>query len=319
MQKEIKNLLDRACEAYDKGTPFISDSLFDELANKYDYHEFSPDSYAKKGKHEYKMYSLQKVFDKDPEPSTIQGQETLESPKLDGAAISLLYIDGYLVRGLTRGDGDIGEDITDKVYLLVPSYIPYSGKVQISGEVVANKNVENSRNIAAGALHKKDIEEFKVTALENDLCFVAYNVYPYLELQYLHDMQRLKQNRFHTILDRNFLSSYPTDGTVYRINDNQTYENLGYTAKHPRGAYARKKSSDVETKETTLLDVIWQVGSSGKVTPVGIFEEINIDGANVNRATLHNKKFIEDMELDIGDTILVTRSGGIIPKVITKL
>jgi len=319
MREEIKRLLDTACENYDKGTPFMTDAVFDELAGVYGYTEYAPTEYSAKGMHEYPMYSLQKVFDNEPFPTRFKNNKTIESPKLDGAAVGLTYVDGYLVRGLTRGDGSVGEDITEKMYALAPYYIPYTDTVQITGEVVGDKEIPNSRNFVAGALHQKDVEVFRQKINEGSIRFIAYGVFPFLDLDYLRDILRLKQAKFHTILDKSMLKIYPTDGTVFRINDNKVYHELGFTAKHPRGSIALKKTSDVEIKETTLTDVVWQVGSSGKVTPVAEFDEVILDDAKVSRATLHNKGFIEDMDLDIGDTILVCRSGGVIPKIVGKL
>lgn len=308
-------LLKRAWSAYAKGNPFMSDAEFDALASSYGFDTFEEGEPEKKAKHAYRMYSLQKVFDEEPSP--IEGMQ-VTSPKLDGAAISLYYgKNGVLVQGITRGDGIEGEDITDKVYLLpnVPRKIDLQN-VQISGEIVVPKDIENARNYASGALHLKSANEFKQRA--RYMKFIAYAITPYINKQYIEDLQLLTNQGFATILDDG-LNAYRQDGTVYRLNDNKAYEAAGYTAKHPRGAYARKQSSDVEIKETILQEVIWQVGRSGKITPVALFDEIVIDDAKINRATLNNVGFLEEMQLEIGDTILVTRSGGIIPKVLGKL
>ena len=313
---DIRKLLDRATSAYDKGEPFMSDAEFDALALKYDYNEFGSEPEVK-AKHLYKLYSLQKVFDSDPEPSTMQGI-TVRSPKLDGAAISLTYIDGTLVKGITRGrDGIEGEDITANVYHLVPTKIKNTNTIQVDGEVVCDKSIENARNYAAGSLRLKSSTEFKERC--EHLNFVAYSVRPFQNTTYTEDMNLLFDMGFFTIQTMGIEDHYRMDGEVFRLDDNKQFYDLGYTAKHPRGAYARKMSSAVEIKETTLLDVIWGVGRTGAVTPVAIFENVVIDDANISRATLHNVGFIEEMELAIGDTILVTRSGGIIPKVLGKV
>jgi len=316
--KSVINLLDKAWEAYAKGEPFITDAEFDALASKYGYTHFSEGVLDRKARHVFPMYSLQKVF--DDEPSPLNPGEQIISPKLDGAAISLIYQDGILVQGCTRGDGIIGEDITDKVYLIdsIPKVVSKQVN-QVTGEIVCSKNLENARNFVSGALHVKSLKEFEETKASK-LIFVAYAVQPFLTDTYEHDLQVLEDSKFITILDAEYCKKFfRTDGTVYRLNSNKAYELAGYTAKHPKGAYARKLSSDVEIKETTLLDVVWQVGKTGVVTPVAIFEEVVIDDARINRATLHNKGFIEDMDLELGDTILITRSGGIIPKVLGKV
>ena len=317
MEENVKKLLDRAWVAYDAGTPIMSDEIFDELSSRYHYDDFGSDAIVK-AKHKYPMHSLQKVYDDEPSPLQ-QGKETIESPKLDGSAVSLLYVEGVLVLGLRRGKGGIeGEDITDKMYQLVPNEIGVSGVHQVEGEVVCPKDIKNARNFASGALGTKDLAEF-IDNKSDKLTFIAYGVKPAITEQYSMDMAVLMANNFVTVLQPELKDHFRTDGTVYRLDDNELFDSLGFTAKHPRGAYARKLSSDVAIVETTLLDCIWQVGRTGKVTPVAIFENVVIDDANITNATLHNAGFIEEMDLDIGDTILVTRSGGIIPKVLGKV
>ena len=324
--KNVINLLNRATIAYHQGEPFLSDDEYDALVDKFEDVPFTEGKIRKKAIHLFPMYSLQKVFDEDETPSTMQGiytlqGETIESAKLDGAAISLLYEDGSLVKGITRGDGIEGEDITDKVYLIpsIPHCITGKGKIQITGEIVVAKEIENARNFASGALHTKSNKEF-IEEKANHLIFIAYGIQPFRYSTYLEDMEGLEAcYGFLTILDTEYCEKFfRTDGTVFRINNNTDFNNLGYTAKHPRGAYARKLSSDVAIEETPLLDVTWQVGRTGAVTPVAHFEEIIIDDARINRATLHNAGFLQNMDLEIGDLILVTRSGGIIPKVLGK-
>ena len=195
----------------------------------------------------------------------------------------------------------------------VPKTIKVPGVVQIAGEVVTklSSKVENRRNFASGAIRLKNPDEFP----KDDLVFIAYSITPTIGEHYVNDMHMLEDNGFTSVLWAK-PSEYPSDGYVFRINLNHHFNKLGTTAKHYKGAYARKLRSDVEVLETTLREVIWQVGRTGKVTPVAIFDEIVIEDAKITKATLHNAGFIEDMELDIGDTILVTRAGGVIPKVV---
>ena len=166
----------------------------------------------------------------------------------------------------------------------------------------------------SGALHLKDLEEF----LTRKLVFVAYGVQPALSNSYSSDMLSLSKYGFNVVTIGTW-EEYPQDGKVVRVDDNQLYTNLGFTDKHPRGALAIKRRKDVVIVPTKLLDVTWQVGKGGKVTPVATFEPVVIEDANITRATLHNPGFIEELNLSIGDTILITRSGGIIPKVVGKL
>jgi DNA ligase (NAD+) len=127
----------------------------------------------------------------------------------------------------------------------------------------------------------------------------------------------LKSWGFNTVFEDSLHKIYPTDGIVFRVNNNEIFEGLGYTAKHPRGAYAKKTRG--ECVETVLLEVEWGVSKTGKVTPVAIFDSINIDGKIINRATLNNPGFIQALDLHIGDTIAVRLAGMIIPEVVHKV
>jgi len=306
----MREYLNDCTKAYYEGEPIIPDELYDTLCNLYTGSINSPTVGSPGGdcKHHRQMYSLNKTYDiKD-----VTKEFNVESPKLDGAAVSLLYINGILRVGLTRGDGVVGKDITETLKLLVPTSST-NGILFVTGEVVAHKDIPNSRNFASGALNLKDLSEFKRDRLSK-LQFVAYGVYPELTNSYCDDMSLLEFDGFKTVLS-NGLEDYFTDGVVYRIDAYKVYNDLGYTSKHPRGAIAFKEYEVGDTYETTLLDVVWQVGGS-KVTPVALFEEIDIDGAKVSKATLHNAGFIETLGLDIGDRILVRRAGKIIPQVI---
>ena len=305
--------LTKCQEAYHKGRPLISDEEFDVLAEKYNFYEVGAMPTGIKKSHLYRMYSLQKVYEED-NPSFPQ-ETIVQTPKLDGSAISLLYVDGILVLALTRGDGIVGEDITDKIVsaALVPITIPKEGAIQITGEIVAKKTIENPRNYVSGALHLKDLEQF----LSRELTFVAYGIQPYMSDSYMADMTWLKHIDFNTVTMGTW-EEYPQDGKVARIDSNESYEKMGYTAKHPRAAWAIKRRADVAIIPTVLREVVWQLGKGGKVTPVAKFDEIVIEDAKITRATLHNAGFVEEWDFHIGDRILITRSGGIIPKVVGK-
>jgi DNA ligase (NAD+) len=149
------------------------------------------------------------------------------------------------------------------------------------------------------------------------LSFFAYGSQPCVTTTYRQDLDVLKQYGFNVISEPDLDKIYPCDGVVFRVNDNQLFQDLGYTAKHPRGAYAKKeRQAHVETK---LLSVEWQVGKSGKVTPVAILEPVYIGDALVSRATLNNPGFIEMLNLQIGDTVAIIRSGEIIPCILHKV
>jgi DNA ligase (NAD+) len=259
------------------------------------------------------MYSLQKYFD-ITEAGNISGY--IKTPKLDGAAVSLLYVNKQFALGLTRGDGNLGRDITDKLALLVPPTISLRGEVQITGEIVCPSNVTNARNVASGSLNLKDIKEFKARA--ENLVFVAYDIHKsgLGYDQYSTILKALADQGFNTVNTFD-ASNYPTDGWVYRINDIKAFNKMGYTAHHPRGAFALKEQK--EGVHTELLDVVWQVGKSGVVSPVAILSPVEVEGAIVSRATLHNIEYIRSLELEIGCTVEVIRSGEIIPRILRRV
>ncbi|MCP4437510.1 MAG: DNA ligase [Aureispira sp.] len=266
--------------------------------------------------HLFRMYSLQKFY-KGEGSSPDTTHSTVETYKLDGAAISLLYVDRCLVQACTRGDGIAGQDITDKILVLkcVPNNILIKGVVQVIGEVVASKDITNSRNYASGALNLKTVDEF----LGREVTFYAYGIEGEGSCTYYtEDLVLLGKSGFNTVLSLKIGEPipFPNDGIVVRINSNSVFKDKGYTSKHPRGAWALKVRS--KGTETTLVDVIWQVGKSGKVTPVAILDPINIEGAVVGRATLNNTGFIKGLNLKIGDKVLVERAGGIIPRIMSK-
>ena len=314
---KIEQYLDSASKAYYAGSPFISDEQFDRLAESVGYNAVGAKQNDKVEKHLYQMYSLQKYYEDEGKNQPLEGvRDVVTSIKLDGAAISLLYVDGHLVRALTRGDGVEGQIITDKILsnpTLAPAEVSRKDVFQVTGEIVAPLNIDNARNYAAGALNLKDTNEFKTRALS----FFAYNVFPSTNSNYREDMAELKSLGFNTVQENDLEHIYPNDGVVFRVNNNKLFEEMGYTSKHPRGAYAKKiRAAHVETK---LLDVEWQVGKSGKVTPVAILEPVYIGDALVSRATLNNPGFIEMLDLQIGDTVAIIRAGEIIPCVLHKV
>ena len=313
---KIKQYLDLAAKAYYDGISMIPDDVFDRLAESTGYNDVGAKQHEKQFKHYNRMYSLDKYYE-DEGAAPLQEYKVTCTPKLDGAAISLLYIDGTLVRALTRGDGLEGTDITDKMYArndLVPLWVERLDVHQVIGEVCAPKNVPNARNYAAGALNLKDSEEFKLRAIS----FFAYGVFPTVHDTFSRDMELLERNMgFQTVYANDIHNIYPCDGLVFRIDNNAIFESLGYTSKFPKGAYAKKERQ--EAVETTILSVEWQVGKSGKVTPVAILDPILIGDALVSRATLNNKDFIEMLDLSIGDKVGVIRSGEIIPTIVYKV
>ena len=315
MNKELEAYLRLCNQAYVEGNPLIPDEVYDrlventQLANEVGHIEVGEQRYT----HPYQMYSLQKVFHgEDTEPDWFSKHAHIMTTKLDGAAVSLTYIDGELHQALTRGDGKQGLDITDKMRFIVPRYIRLEGLVQITGELVAPKTIPNARNYASGALNLKDVEEFK----SRDLTFIAYGVQPYITDSWLHDMKLLSDTGIESITLSDY-SMFPNDGKVVRVDSNSIFESLGYTSHHPRVAFALKKRQAGVVTE--LLDVEWNVGKSGAVSPVAILSPCIIGDAIVSRATLHNIGYIEALGLEIGCNVEVIRSGEIIPRVVRRV
>ena len=242
----MQDFLKHASTKYYEGKPIISDEQFDALASVYKFHDVGyqvTDGIP----HYFQMYSLQKLTSKP----TFDLHTYAYSPKLDGAAVSLLYVGGELKQALTRGDGKVGKDVTEKLKYLVPNTIGFETTghiIQITGEVVAPASIPNARNYAAGALNLKSQEEFE----ERNINFIAYDIQPSPCTTWTGAMQNLLFAGFATV--QNVQDGvYPTDGEVYRVDNYKKFQQLGYTAHHPRGAFALKeKKAGVVTE---LLDV----------------------------------------------------------------
>jgi len=307
----MQHFLEKASAMYYSGTPILSDAEFDALARLYNYDTVGH-TVTDGIPHLYKMYSLQKVFDLNAvEAST---SPMVRTPKLDGAAVSLQYVNGHIAQALTRGDGNLGRDITLKLEELVPNVISIKGKLQITGEVVAPDTITNARNFAAGSLNLKDLLEFRSRC--KDLVFVAYDIQGVEYGRLSEAMDHLAQNGFEVITHFD-ATGYPTDGEVFRVDNYDAFYRMGYTAHHPRGAFALKEQKDGVITE--LLDVVWQVGKSGVVSPVAILEPVEVGDALVSRATLHNIEYIRALNLEIGCSVEVIRSGEIIPRIVRRV
>ena len=274
-------------------------------------------------------------------------------PKLDGVAVSLLYRDGLLVRGATRGDGTVGEDITVNVRTInsiplklvgdnIPSllevrgeiYLPRAGFESINAKAIAagEKTFVNPRNAAAGSLRQLDS---KITA-SRPLEICAYSVGQFVAEtrpdSHLSMLQALAswgfkinehmqvvtgiaacENYYQTLAERRDGLAYDIDGIVYKVNDLRLQERLGFVAKAPRWAVARKFPAQEEM--TKLLDVEFQVGRTGAVTPVARLEPVFVGGVTVSNATLHNGDEIQRLGICIGDTVIIRRAGDVIPQI----
>ena len=293
----------------------MTDTEWDALYDGLEEIGYTPDSGVP---HKYQMYSLQKTFDNEELENWLrvkhEGQLVTCTPKLDGAAVSIMYRDGNLSSALTRGNGKIGLDILNKIQYLVPTKINYLKEIQIDGEVVAPTSIPNARNYAAGSLNLKDPLEFKARC--NELRFVAYDMRPYFIESWVDVLQMVESFGISTVYSID-ASLYPQDGRVFRLDDTKYWSEQGFTAHHPRGSLAFKEQKDGVI--TTLKDVEWQTGKSGVVTPVAILEPVMIGDALVQRATLHNMAHIEQLGLEIGCKVEVIRSGEIIPRIVRRV
>ena len=315
----MQTFLDKASVEYYRGSPLITDEEFDYLAELHQYNTLG----ARDGeeKHFKQLYSLNKVMKGDKPPTSVSSWgTTVLTPKLDGCAISLLYVGGELVQATTRGDGIQGQAILNLVKgsTLVPDTISCTQTRFIRGELVSPKIIDNARNFSAGSAGLKDSAEFMNRVLSGKLFFVAYGVDGGDLLDsYALNLANIVELGFDVVVSDDH-DEFPQDGTVMRVDSEREYLALGFTAKHPRGAYAIKDATDMQVSKTTLLSVTWQVGQSGQVTPVAHFEPTVIEDATVSKASLANAGILEALDLSIGDEILVRRAGHIIPQVIGK-
>ena len=185
--------------------------------------------------------------------------------------------------------------------------------VQITAELAAPLHIENARNYAAGAMNLKSVEEVKT----RDLHIIVYDCVPALAESYYDALGLLWKAGFRTVKAPGLDTEFPTDGLVVRENSYAKYDAAGFTSKHPRAAYALKPKPNAVT--TTLIDVEWQVGRTGVVSPVAILEPVSVGDATVSRATLHNMEYIRALGLTIGCTVELIRSGEIIPRIVGRV
>ena len=301
--------------------------------------------------HLHRLYSLDKCnsfeelrawFEKIDQTLGFAPECTLEY-KLDGLTICLTYRDGKLATGATRGNGETGEDVTEQVTTIrsVPLTIPFKGVIEAQGEGImrisalnkynetAAVPLKNPRNGVAGAIRNLDVKE---TAKRNlDVMFYNINYYGGdVTMSQTEQIEFLKNNRFKTgmcfvsddiekiiekikSVDRNTLD-FAIDGMVVKVNDNSARLALGYTDKFPKWAIAYKFEAEETTTE--LKDVVWQVGRTGKLTPLALLEPVELCGATVRRATLNNYGDICRKNVTIGSRVFIRRSNDVIPEIL---
>jgi len=373
--KKIK-LLQKHNEYYhDKDKPIITDQEFDllkkdiiEIEKKYQFLKseqsptrsvgFKPSKNFQKIKHKVPMLSLSNAFNEEDLNNfekkiinflSLKNSDTIEysaEPKIDGISASLTYIKGNFIKGLSRGDGSEGEDITQNLKTIkdIPTLITeenFPEEIDIRGEVFIEnydfKKIKdkfaNPRNAASGSLRQKD----STVTSKIPLKFIAYthgyakNMMIYNQIDFLKNLKiwGFKINPFNKKIFniKNLISNHKNlekkrkeipfdiDGVVYKVNNFDLQKRLGYASNAPRWAIAHKFSANSSISE--ILNIEIQLGRTGALTPVAKIKPVNIGGVMVSNATLHNEDEIVRKDIRIGDTVTVERAGDVIPHVIS--
>lgn len=372
MLELVKLLNQYAHEYYTTDNPSVSDSEYDKLYHELldlekQYPEFiQPDSPThrvggkvlegfEKYQHQYPLYSLQDAFSRE-ELDVFDARIRKDFPdvsylcelKIDGLSISLMYEKGILVAGATRGDGSVGENITENLKRVkdIPLKLPSEVDMTVRGECymprssfdavnqLRQENGEpefaNPRNAAAGTLRQLDTA---IVAKRNLATFLYQEASPTSATSQEAVLNQLSKNGF-SVNERHILAHsmdevwqfigqiaqerdqlpYDIDGVVIKVNDLAVQEELGFTVKAPKWAIAYKFPA--EEKEAQLLSVDWTVGRTGVVTPTANLTPVQLAGTTVSRATLHNVDYIAEKDIRKGDTVIVYKAGDIIPAVL---
>ena len=372
MLELVKLLNQYAHEYYTTDNPSVSDSEYDKLYHELldlekQYPEFvQPDSPThrvggkvlegfEKYQHQYPLYSLQDAFSRE-ELDAFDTRIRKDFPdvsylcelKIDGLSISLMYEKGILVAGATRGDGSVGENITENLKRVkdIPLKLPSEVDMTVRGECymprssfdavnqLRQENGEpefaNPRNAAAGTLRQLDTA---IVAKRNLATFLYQEASPTSATSQEAVLNQLSKSGF-SVNERHILAHsmdevwqfigqiaqerdqlpYDIDGVVIKVNDLVVQEELGFTVKAPKWAIAYKFPA--EEKEAQLLSVDWTVGRTGVVTPTANLTPVQLAGTTVSRATLHNVDYIAEKDIRKGDTVIVYKAGDIIPAVL---
>lgn len=366
--KELVELLNKAGKSYySEGRELMSnyeyDALYDELGMLEKETGYilsnSPTvnvgyevlSELPKERHESPMLSLDKTKSPEALAEWLGSQKGLLSWKLDGLTIVLTYDNGQLQKAVTRGNGEVGEIITNnaRVFKNVPVTIPFKGKLVLRGEAIitysdferineqipeADAKYKNPRNLCSGSVRQLNNE---ITAQRN-VHFFAFTLVSAQDVDFDNSRQRqfewLKDQGFSvveykmvtkdTILDTIewfektiVTNDFPSDGLVILYDDIAYGDSLGRTAKFPRNAMAFKWTD--ETAETTLREIEWSASRTGLINPVAVFDPVELEGTQVSRASVHNISIVESLKLGIGDRIKVFKANMIIPQIAENL
>ncbi|MDD3369770.1 MAG: NAD-dependent DNA ligase LigA [Lachnospiraceae bacterium] len=308
-----------------------------------------------KERHASPMLSLGKTKSREELQEWLNGQEALLSWKLDGLTIVLTYEGGELVKAVTRGNGEVGEVITNnaKVFSNVPLHIPFKGSLILRGEAVisyadfekineqigdADAKYKNPRNLCSGSVRQLNNE---ITAKRN-VKFIAFSLVSAAETEVSVDFHNSMENQFKFLKEQGFTVvpfikvkeetiqtaisdfeekiktfEFPSDGLVLSYDDIAYGRSLGRTAKFPRNAIAFKWAD--EQSETVLREIEWSPSRTGLINPVAIFDPVELEGTTVSRASVHNVSILQGMKLGIGDRITVYKANMIIPQIADNL
>ena len=366
--RELVDLLNRARRAYEQEDQEIMsnyeyDRLYDELqelekelgttlaASPTVNVGYEVLSELPKERHERPMLSLDKTKDVARLKEFLGGQKAMISWKLDGLTIVLTYRNGTLEKAVTRGNGEVGEVVTNnaRVFKNIPLTIPYQGELVLRGEAVisykdfekineeigdADAKYKNPRNLCSGSVRQLNNE---ITAKRN-VRFYAFTLVQADGVDFknsrLYQMQWLKNQGFDVVENHPVTADtieeevawfaehiekneVPSDGLVLVYDDIAYGQSLGTTAKFPRDSFAFKWADEI--RETTLTEIEWSPSRTGLINPVAVFEPVELEGTTVSRASVHNISIMEELELGVGDRITVYKANMIIPQIAENL
>ena len=366
--KELVEKLDQAAKAYyQEDREIMSNQEYDSLYDQLEQLEketgtvltnsptvrvgYEAVNELPKEEHPSPMLSLDKTKDREVLRGFIGNHKCLLSWKLDGLTIVLTYENGELVKAVTRGNGIVGEVITNnaRVFKNIPLRIPYKGQLVLRGEAIityseferinetigdADAKYKNPRNLCSGSVRQLNNE---ITAKRN-VRFYAFALVSAQDVDFSNSREQqfiwLKKQGFEVVeykvvtsesLDEamDYFSKtivnndFPSDGLVVTYDDIDYGESLGSTAKFPRNSFAFKWAD--EMRETRLVDMEWSPSRTGLINPVAIFEPVELEGTTVSRASVHNISIVKELQLGIGDTIKVYKANMIIPQIAENL